>query len=258
MSGDLDPTHRFSNRVKNYVLYRPAYPFGVLDVLTSKAGLVSGSVVADIGSGTGILTRLFLDNGNEVFAVEPNREMRMAAEEDLAGRSGFHSVDGQAEATGLEPASVDFVTAGQAFHWFEREGARTEFARILTPRGWVVLIWNHRLAETSRFARDYEELLLTYGTDYREVGHRNVVTSGELATFFGHDRFFFERLPNQQVFDWPGLRGRLLSSSYVPAPGAPRHEAMLDALEALFRRHQQDGTVRFEYATEIYLGRLQS
>lgn len=258
MSGDLDPTHRFSNRVKNYVLYRPAYPSGVLDLLASKARLVPESVIADIGSGTGILTRLFLDNGNEVFAVEPNGDMRMAAEEDLAGRSGFHSVDGQAEATGLERESVDFIAAGQAFHWFDRDAARAEFARILTQRGWVVLIWNHRLAEASRFARDYEELLLTYGTDYKEVGHRNVVTSGELAVFFGHERFFSERLPNQQVFDWTGLRGRLLSSSYVPAPGEPRHEEMIEALEAIFRRHRQDGVVRFEYATEIYLGRLQS
>ncbi len=258
MSGDLDSTHRFSNRVKNYVLYRPHYPPGVVDILAAKAGLLPRSMVADVGSGTGILSRLFLDNGNEVFAVEPNREMREAAEADLEGRAGFHSVDGRAEATGLPSSSVDFVVAGQAFHWFERGEARDEFARILVPQGWVALIWNRRLADATPFARDYEELLLTFGTDYREVGHRNTVTAEDLAPFFGNEDFFSEHLPNEQVFDWPGLRGRLLSSSYVPAPGEARHEAMIDALDALFERYQRDGAVRFVYSTEIYLGRLQS
>lgn len=258
MTGDLDPTHRFSNRVKNYLLYRPHYPPGVLEILATRAGLGAGSVIADVGSGTGILTRLFLDNGNEVFAVEPNREMRVAAEADLAGRAGFHSVDGRAEATGLASSSVDFVVVGQAFHWFERGEARDEFARILEPEGWVALIWNHRLADATPFARAYEELLLAFGTDYREVGHRNAVTADELAPFFGNEDFFSEHLPNQQVLDWPGLRGRLLSSSYVPAPEEPRHEAMIDALEALFKRYQRGGAIRFAYSTEIYLGQLQS
>ncbi|HKI85229.1 MAG TPA: class I SAM-dependent methyltransferase [Thermoanaerobaculia bacterium] len=258
MSAALDPTHRFSNRVKDYVLYRPGYPPGVVEILAARAGLTPESVIADIGSGTGILTRLFLDHGCELFAVEPNREMRSAAQVALEGQPRFHSIDGRAEATGLESSSVDFVVAGQAFHWFERAAAHDEFARILRPGGWVVLIWNQRLSDATRFAAAYEDLLLTYGTDYREVGHRNTVTLEELTPFFAEGALLREQLPNQQSLDWQGLKGRLLSSSYTPAPGAPRHEEMIADLEGIFQRYQRDGSVRFDYRTEVYFGRLQS
>src|SRR5713226_3126779 len=142
-----DAKQRFSNRVVDYVRYRPGYPSAVLDLLRSECGLQSSHVIADIGSGTGIMSKLFLENGNRVFGVEPNTEMRQAGEEYLASYDGFSSIEGSAESTTLGDSSIDFVTAGQAFHWFEKEKTRAEFRRILRGKGWVVIAWNDRRME---------------------------------------------------------------------------------------------------------------
>lgn len=250
-----DPTRRFSDRVENYVRYRPGYPRAVLELLKEECGLRPVSVVADVGSGTGILSRLFLDGGCRVYGVEPNREMREAGERLLADRANFVSVDGTAEATGLAEASVDFVAAGQAFHWFETEASRAEFARILKPEGWTVLVWNDRRTRASAFLKDYERLLLEHGTDYAQGAGREVAADS-IEAFFAPGWCERRAFRNEQVFDWEGLKGRVMSASYVPAPGHPRHGPMLKALRALFDRHEKDGAVVFEYDTNVYYGRL--
>src|ERR1700730_12549641 len=136
------PTERFSSRVDNYVRYRPGYPSQVLELLKAECGFISQSRVADIAFGTGIFTKLLLENGNHVFGVEPNANMRRAGEQYLASFPNFTSVAGTAEATTLAGGSVHFVTAAQAAHWFNLVEARREFARILKPGGWTVLLWN--------------------------------------------------------------------------------------------------------------------
>ena len=249
-----DSTQRFSSRVKDYVKYRPGYPLAILALLKDECGLTGASVVADIGSGTGMLTELFLRNDNPVIAVEPNREMREAAERLLGRYPNFTSISGTAETTALEKQSVDFITAGQAFHWFEREPARREFLRILKPGGWTVLVWNERNMG-SPFARAYEHLLRTYGTDYEAVKHKHI-DAKIIGSFFGANGLKRVAFPNRQTFDGEGLKGRLLSSSYAPEPGHPKHVPMLEALQALFSRYQADGTVVFEYDTLVYFGRL--
>ena len=250
----MDSTQRFSTRVKNYLKYRPGYPPAVLDLLKVKCGLTGASVVADIGSGTGILTELFLRNGNPVFAVEPNCDMREAAEGLLGGYSNFTTISGTAEATTLKDQSVNLIAAGQAFHWFDREQSRREFLRILKPGGRVALIWNDRVL-TSPFARAYEHLLRTYGTDYTDVNHKDV-DARVLSPFFGPGGYEQIGFPNRQIFDWEGLKGRLLSSSYAPEPGHPRYAPMLEALNTLFSVHQSGGQVVFEYDTLVYYGQL--
>lgn len=249
-----DPTNRFTNRVENYVRYRPGYPPAVVTWLAAECGLTADAVVADIGSGTGLLARLFLENGNRVLGVEPNQAMREAGEELLRPFARFESVAARAEATTLPAASVDFVTAGQAFHWFDYAAAAQEFRRILRPGGWVVLVWNERLVDVTPFLAGYERLLLTYGTDYAQVDHRRVGPD-LLRQLFGEDsrRVQFE---NQQVFDYAALEGRLLSSSYAPLAGQPGYAAMLSELRALFDDHQVDGHVVFWYRTEVTCFRL--
>ena len=211
-------------------------------------------MIADIGSGTGILSRLFLEHGNRVLGIEPNREMREAAERALAGYPSFTSVDATAEATTLPDSSVDFVTAGQAFHWFDPDAAKAEFSRILRPPGCVVLVWNERRTE-SPFMREYEQLLRELGTDYAEVTHRNV-GGARLAGFFAPNAYRLLRFDNRQVFDYESLVGRLLSSSFAPQPGDPRHERMLKRLREIFDRHETGGKVSFDYDTKLYFGRL--
>lgn len=254
----LNPTGRFSNRVENYLRYRPRYPREVITVLREQHGLDEGHAIADIGSGTGFLAELFLDNGNQVTGIEPNKEMREAGATYLGTYPGFSSRNGTAECTGLEEESVDFVVAGQAFHWFNPVAARTEFLRILRSPAHVALIWNHRKTHATPFLIAYEDLLRRYAFDYDKVAHR-VVSSDEslIATFFAPHGFQLDVIyDHEQVFDLDGLTGRLLSSSYAPVRGEPHHETMLGELRRIFNEHQEGGTVRFLYDTMIYHGTL--
>jgi len=247
-------TSRFSDRVENYVRYRPGYPPEALQCLKEECGLAPGHVVADIASGTGIWTRILLENGNRVFGVEPNAEMRAAGEKLLAGFPQFASVAGTAEATTLADASVDFVTAAQAAHWFDREKARREITRILKPGGWLVLLWNERLTESTPFLRDYEQLLLDYGTDYAEVRHER--TTDAVNEFFDPAPYQERRFDLRQEFDYAGVEGRLLSSSYAPGPEHPRYAATLGELRRLFDRHAVAGRAAFDYYTRVYFGQV--
>lgn len=211
-------------------------------------------MIADVGSGTGILTELFLKNGNRVFAIEPNAAMRLTAERLLAAYPNFVSVAATAEETTLETGSVDLIAAAQAFHWFERDQAKREFARMLKPGGWVVLIWNERRLASTPFLQDYEDLLLRYGTDYEKVRHEKV--TGEIARFFAPEGFQLKTLENFQHFDFESLKGRVLSSSYAPEENHPNFESMLRELERIFNTHHNNGIVSFEYETKVYYGRL--
>jgi SAM-dependent methyltransferase len=251
-----DSKKRFSSRVADYLRHRPGYPPGLLTLLRDACGLGAGHLVADVGSGTGLLSRLFLENGNRVIGVEPNPEMRAAGDEFLSGYGGFSSVDGSAEATTLAGHSVDFVTAAQAFHWFEPSATRREFVRILKPGGWAVVLWNDRRIGQTAFGRGYEDLLVRYGTDYRRVKEAYPETQG-METFFGRGNFEARQLPNFQEFDFAGLAGRLASSSYAPQEGQANYPAMMAALRDLFQASQECGRVRMEYTTEIYWGRLE-
>ncbi len=249
-----DPTRRFSDRVENYVRYRPGYPEEILQTLRAETGLSPASAVADLGSGTGISAELLLREGCTVYAVEPNAEMRTAAEARLGENPGFHSVAGTAEATTLPERSVALVTAGQAFHWFDIPRTRAECLRILQPGGWATLFWNVRRTGSTPFLRAYEELLLTYGTDYARVRHENVGPD-VLGEFFGPGGYRTAVFFNVQSFDLEGLTGRLLSSSYTPGPGHPNHAPMLEELTRIFHTYQEEGRVRFEYDTEMFYGR---
>ncbi len=251
----LSPTARFSTRVENYVKYRPGYPTAIIRLLEAECGLEPSSVIADLGSGTGKLAELFLPQGCTVYGVEPNKEMREAGERLLAVYPGFISVAAPAEATTLPGHSVDFITVGQAYHWFDQAQAKVEFARILRPGGWVVLVWNDR-RDDSLFQQAYEDLIKTYAVDYEQVNHRNV-DERQIRQGLGLEPFRIARFDYAQVFDYEGLKGRLLSSSYAPEAGHPHHEPMLTALAALFTRFQVDGRVRFDYETQVYYGQMQ-
>jgi SAM-dependent methyltransferase len=255
MSREFNPTTRFSSRVGNYVRYRPGYPAEIIDLLRQECALKKDSPIADIGSGTGKLTELFLRNGNPVLGVEPNREMREAGERLLEQFPHFQSVDGTAEATTLPDRSVDFITIGQAFHWFDLEPCRVEFSRILKPGGRVVIIWNDRLVDTTSFLAAYEQLLREFSTDYERVNHRSF-NDGEAVRDLLGGPARLKHFPSAQQFDFDGLKGRLLSSSYAPEAGQPKHNEMIDALKRVFETHQKNGRVVFEYETHVYYGQL--
>lgn len=245
---------RFSNRVENYVKYRPDYPKEVLTLFRNEVNLQASSIIADIGSGTGISARLFLENGNTVFGVEPNAAMREAAENYLQDFPNFKSVNGTAEKTSLENDSVDIVIAAQAFHWFDKEKTRREFKRILKEKGFVALLWNERQLDSTAFLKDYEQLLIEYGTDYEKVRHENI---GEeiLQDFFQID-FRQQIFQNVQTLDFDGLKGRMLSSSYIPTEENPRFSEMLENLKTLFAEHAENGKIEILYDTKFFYAQI--
>lgn len=251
-----DSTQRFSDRVENYVRYRPSYPPMIRNLILDKTGLSREWSLADLGSGTGKLTEVLIPMGCRIYAVEPNREMRAAAESLMGTHPNFVSIEGTAEQTGLVSSSVDMIVAGQAFHWFEPAKTRMESLRILRNLRWVCLIWNRRRIDSSDFQIEYEQMLQTHGTDYKEVRHQNVDDSA-ISAYFGNKSWEKLRLPYEQHFNFDELKGRLLSSSYAPQEGHIGHKPMMDALFELYEKYQRHDKITFDYDTELYLGRIQ-
>jgi len=254
MTDPADSKRRFTDRVNDYRRARPGYPPELIATLAELVGLTPDWVVADLGSGTGLSTKPFLEHGNTVVGVEPNQAMRKAGEDFLHEYSHFRSQAGASEATGLPDGSVDLVIAAQAFHWFDVPTTRSECLRILREPRWAALIWNVRRTDADDFARGYEGLLERWGTDYMAYRARRIETD-ELRAFFGKQPE--ERsMSNRQIFDYEGLRARHMSSSYVPPVGHRDHDPMMDELRGLFAEHAQNGEVRFEYETQLFAARI--
>ena len=245
----LDPKKRFSSRVENYIKFRPNYPSEIVNFLKEKKILQDDSVIADIGSGTGILSELFLKNGNTVYGIEPNADMRNAAESLLENYSNFITTDGSAENTKLKRKIINIITVGQAFHWFNIKKTQKEFKRILKEEGYVVLIWNNRKKSGNGFSTEYEKLILKYGKDYKLTRK----DENDINKFFKYNKQVFY---NYQDFDFEGLKGRLLSTSYIPLEDKLEYEDMIKELESIFDKYHKDGIIRLEYDTEVYYGNL--
>jgi SAM-dependent methyltransferase len=251
-----DAKSRFSTRVQDYIRFRPRYPIALYDFIRQDLGIGQGSVVADIGSGTGMFCQPLLDAGCVVYGVEPNPEMRAAAEQLFAQYTAFHSVDGSGEATTLPDRSADIVGCAQAFHWFDAPKAAAEFVRITRPGGAIAILWNERRPAGSPFLADYESMLLSFGTDYRQVAREHrPMKEADFTRLFGVP---FRRavFPNAQTLDLDGLRGRVMSASYTPLPDQPGHRELLDAIDRLFAAHRVGGRVTIDYDTDVYFARL--
>lgn len=247
-------TDRFSNRVENYVRYRPHYPTEIIPFLKEQIGLNSQWIIADIGSGTGISSEIFLQNGNTVYAVEPNKEMREAAETIFKSNKKFISINGAAEATSLHNSSIDLIIAGQAFHWFDKAMSKKEFQRIARPNASLILMWNDRKLE-SDFQQSYEEMLKEFALDYEEVIHLNV-DEETMRTFFSPNLYVLKSFYNSQYFDFESLKGRLLSCSYAPLEHDTNYQPMMRRLEQIFETYNIDSKVAFEYSCNLYYGKI--
>jgi SAM-dependent methyltransferase len=245
-----DTIERFSNRVENYIKYRPDYPREIIPFLEVNCGLTKDSVVADIGCGPGVSSRMFVERGNPVIGVEPNAAMRAAAEKHFRQKKNFSVVDGTAERTSLADASVDLVTAAQAFHWFDQEKAVAEFRRILKPGGWIVVVWNERQLDTTPFLSAYESFICKYAADYDVFRHENI-TAEDVRRLLGPAMRSI-CFANRQVFDFEGLKGRLLSSSYMPTESNAVYDEMIDELRSLFAKHLENDTIKVFYDTNVY------
>jgi len=244
-------TTRFSDRVTDYVKYRPGYPDGIIPFLEENFGISPQDTVADIGAGTGLSSRLFLEKNYTVIAVEPNASMRNAAISQLQHFSGFRMSSGTAEKTLLPDRAVDVVVAAQAFHWFNTSAVRDEFRRILKPGGWVVLIWNERRISTD-FEKEYDQLIIKHAIDYVKVDHRNIDFE-RVKKFFSPNAVTLKTFSNYQDFDFNGLKGRLRSSSYIPQVGEQGYEEMVEDLRKLYDKHHEENSIRISYDTKVYV-----
>jgi ubiquinone/menaquinone biosynthesis C-methylase UbiE len=251
-----DSTKRFTDRVANYVKYRPGYPPDVITYLEKECHLNSDSVIADVGAGTGIFTKLLLEKDYKVYAVEPNDAMREEADRQLTHFNSYHSMIGTADKTGLSAQSIDLIVCAQAFHWFNTSETKAEFQRILKSGGQAALIWNNRDVEADAFAEAYDELLKTLsGGDYECINHQNL-SPADFERFYKDGQYTLTKFPNQQVFDFEHLAGRAFSSSYVPAEDTEAGKAFKEKLKTIFDTYQRDGKVIFRYDTEVYLGNV--
>lgn len=254
-NNNFDSVGRFSDRVENYVKYRPHYPKEIIGFLNEECGFDKNKIIADIGSGPGISSENFIANGNTVYAVEPNDDMRLAAEEIFAGSKNFISISGTAEATTLENDSIDFIISGQAFHWFDKEKCKPEFKRILKKDGYVILIWNEK-TESNDFMKAYYDLIKNYGTDYEKINHANV-NDEIISNFYSPQTFRKKYFLHRHPLDYKGLEGRLLSSSYIPLKGEI-FKSMIAELKNIFDKYNVNGITNMEYETRLYYGKLNS
>ena len=248
-------TERFSHTAEHYAQHRPSYPKKLINYLTEKGVIYNNSIIADIGSGTGLFTQLLLETGASVVAVEPNNEMRIVAEHNLKKYCNFESVNATAEKTTLEDNSVDLITAATAFHWFDYEACKKEFKRILKPHGSVLLVWNLRLAELSPVTQGYETILKKNCPEYKGIPSQQI-TEQKFLDFFGTSVVDIIKLDNHQQFDLNGLIGRLRSTSYALTPEQAGYDAMIDDITALFQQYAENGLVTFPYLTKAYHGKL--
>ncbi len=246
----LSSSDRFLGRAAAYAKYRPGYPAAALDLLEARCGLKRGATAVDLGSGTGILSALLLERGARVFGIEPNGEMRSYAERMLRGE--LHTGSGTAEHTGMPDGYFDLLVSGQAFHWFDPQRTRVEALRILKPGAWAALLWNERPKGLVPFLEEYEAVLRRHAPEYDAVAGLRAQEEG-ITRFFGHppERAAFA---NEQVLDFAGLAGRVMSSSYAPMAGHPEHEPLMAGLREVFDRHQRDGKVIFPYQTLVFFG----
>jgi SAM-dependent methyltransferase len=245
-----DTVERFSNRVDNYVKYRPNYPREIITHLAEHCGLTAETVIADVGCGPGMSSQMFLENGNRVYGVEPNDAMRAAAVDHVSGFPRFTPVKGTSDNTTLPDNSVGMITAAQAFHWFDPVRTRPEFKRIAKPGAYSVLIWNIRQEETTPFLIEYERFIADHSVDYHVVRHNNI-TDKEIGEFLGSG-FETVQFDNVQSFDFDGLLGRLASSSYMPPEGHESFGSMADSLKTLFAKHAQNDRIEILYDTKVY------
>ncbi|OLE85818.1 MAG: hypothetical protein AUF79_16105 [Crenarchaeota archaeon 13_1_20CM_2_51_8] len=250
-----DFTSRFTGRARFYSTSRPSYPSRILDILRTNVGFDQSHIVADIGSGTGLLSELFLANGNHVIGVEPNDDMRIFAEKSVGKFSKFLNVRGTAEHTSLESASIDLVTVGQALHWFDCEASSREFARILKMKGHVCIVYNDRNNEDS-FMKDYNQVVSKYARNRASVPN---IDDDYLSRFFRRGKYSKFSMPNEQLLDFEGLLGRMTSASYMPSPDDEEQFASLkEDVARLFQTYEQLGKVRMLCDTTVFLGKIRS
>jgi len=251
----VDNSEKFTGKAPVYNKYRPDYPDEYIDYLAEYNSLGPQSVIADIGSGTGILSKQLLEKGLRVVCVEPNGDMRNAAETELKDYPGFTSINGTAEHTGLAGNSADLITAAQAFHWFDKDLFKAECKRVLKEGANVALVWNSR-EESSPFVRENAEIMKRFCPLFKGFSGGIDEDKDMFEAFFRNGSYEFRVFRNDLSYDFDGYIGRTLSASYAPKEGSPDYKDFIAALANLYERYSKGGTVSMPNITRSYIGRV--
>lgn len=249
---DYKPTERFSTKA-HYYHYRPDYPHGIIEKLMEDINFSPGFVVADIGAGTGKLTKLFVDNGNKVFAVEPNKEMLTIADDLFKHRNNYHSVNTCAEDTNLRSESIDLISVGQALHWFDFNKAKREFLRILKKPGFALVTGNRPVFVDKKLAEEINTLTgkFCYKT-YKRIDFE-VIDYDEIFKPFKTKAVIITRKIQKPVSDI--IKGTL-SCSFSPDEGHKDFTEFVDALRSILMKYAFNNMVRVNIETKMTYGRM--
>lgn len=248
----MNYTNRFDGKGEIYAKARPKYAWSLFDYLKNTLNIPAGSVFADVGAGTGIFSEQLLSCGYKVFAVEPNEDMRKKAEEKLALRENFISVNGNAANMNLPDSSVDYITAAQAFHWFDAEAFRRECRRVLKPGGRVIIVYNSR-DEKAACTKALADLRHKYNPEFH--GFSNGMSHEKCIAFFAGTCDIF-RADNTQTYDRQGYIDRVLSSSYSLRAGDNGYEEYLEDINRMFDMFSADDFIAIPTETVAYIGNL--
>ena len=250
----MDNTQKFTGLADNYTIGRPAYADAFIESLYSRYEFSKQSVIADIGSGTGKFAKQLLEKGSFVYCVEPNDDMRSVAVKELGKYRGFRSVDGTASETKMDAGSVDYVTAAQAFHWFDTVLFKKECKRILRNNGKVFLIWNIRDA-SSEINQNSFEIYSKYCPNFKGFGGGVQKNDIRIKQFF-EDRYEYIEFDNPLFYDQNTFISRSLSGSYSLRKGDEHFNEYLDALSNLFEKYSKDNVLTVANKTVAYIGKL--
>jgi SAM-dependent methyltransferase len=251
-------TDLFAGKAEHYARYRTDYPAGVIDAALAAIQLQRSDVVADVGSGTGMLARWILERGTGVVCVEPEAGMRAVAERQLAlVGPQFMSVAGTAEATTLPDSSVDVIVAGNAFHYFDPVRARAEAGRILRRPGRVLIVGHADALTPGPFTQAYGQFLRSIAGTALSAFHQPDRYTSSLRAFFGSAAVTeADVVQSAHPMSWDALSGRFRSTSLMPQDGDPRQAQVLAGLKDLFDAFAVAGTVELQLGWRYAWGTL--
>lgn len=251
----MDNTTKFSDKVEVYRQYRPSYPDAFVHYLFDEVGISQDACVADIGAGTGILTEILSEHVKTVYAIEPDRNMRIACM-DTCGRScAFVALEGRAESTGLPDQCLDFITVAQAFHWFEPHRTQLEFSRVLKPDGMVILVWNSRVPDAP-LTIAWDAVCRKHCPNFTGFSNDSVMSESQVHDFFRDGICETRQYPNNRLLDLASFLGTALSASYAPVFGQPAYDSFVTALTQLFWEHATGEKILVPMYTHSYVGRI--
>jgi SAM-dependent methyltransferase len=242
----------FNDRSQEYAIGRPSYPLEILQILTD-LGIGERSTIADIGAGTGLLTKIVGELGSNVLGIEPDEEMMNEGRNYCTDNQNIKFIHASAEDTGLEDTSVDLITIAQAFHWFDKHKCKEEFKRILKEDGYVMIVFNE-MQRDSRLAQEYTDVLHQFKAKHN-AGISDFDPDEEKRRFFGqgYSKILFDY---GHTLTEEAFIGGALSLSYTPSKKDTRYEEFVAALRKLFSYFQKDGAITFQYKTEVCVCRF--